>query len=173
MWEGDTLTSYTTHIKEGFLRRNGVPTSDQTTFNLYITRYGGTLTITAVIDDPIYLSEPHILSRNWQLDPTVEMPPTPDPCVPEVEVPQAEGAVAHLLPGRNPFVDEVTKIYNIPREAVMGGAHTMYPEYRKDTERDVRGSRDLRAGTVAAAARPPGSGASPAEVDNPRQIRIT
>ena len=25
----DTLTTHTTHIKEGYLRRNGVPTSDQ------------------------------------------------------------------------------------------------------------------------------------------------
>jgi hypothetical protein len=25
-WEGNTLTTYTTHVKEGFLRRNGMPT---------------------------------------------------------------------------------------------------------------------------------------------------
>jgi hypothetical protein len=42
-----------------------------------------------------------------------------------------EGVVPHFLPGANPFVNELTKIYNIPVEAVLGGAETMYPEYRK------------------------------------------
>jgi hypothetical protein len=28
-------------------------------------------------------------------------------------------------------VNEVTKMYGIPVEAVLGGAETMYPEYRK------------------------------------------
>src|SRR5262245_16711836 len=34
-WEGNTLTTYTTHIKEGYLRRNGVPSSDQTTYTMH------------------------------------------------------------------------------------------------------------------------------------------
>jgi hypothetical protein len=56
---------------------------------------------------------------------------TPAPCSPEAEVVRPEGLVPHLLPGKNPFTDEVTKMYHIPVEAVMGGADTMYPEYRK------------------------------------------
>jgi hypothetical protein len=50
-----------------------------------------------------------------------------------VEVPRLEGTgvVPHILPGKNPFVSEVTDMYHIPQEAVMGGAETMYPEYRK------------------------------------------
>jgi hypothetical protein len=40
-------------------------------------------------------------------------------------------AVPHYLPDRNPFTDEVTKLYRIPAEAVTGGAETMYPEFRK------------------------------------------
>ena len=40
------------------------------------------------------------------------------------------GTVPHYLPGKNPFIDEMTRIYNIPREAAMGGAETMYPEFR-------------------------------------------
>jgi len=38
--------------------------------------------------------------------------------------------VPHYLPGQNPFVDEMQKVYGIPVEAAMGGAETMYPEYR-------------------------------------------
>ena len=37
----------------------------------------------------------------------------------------------HWLPGENPAVDELTKLYGIPRDAVLGGAAGMYPEYRK------------------------------------------
>jgi hypothetical protein len=40
------------------------------------------------------------------------------------------GRVPHYLPGKNPLVDEMTKVYGIPQEAAMGGAETMYPEYR-------------------------------------------
>jgi hypothetical protein len=39
--------------------------------------------------------------------------------------------VPHYLPGENPFINEVSKLYGIPPEAVRGGAETMYPEYRK------------------------------------------
>ena len=41
------------------------------------------------------------------------------------------GQVQRFLPGQNPNVDEMTRRWGIPEEAVMGGAETMYPEYRK------------------------------------------
>ena len=41
------------------------------------------------------------------------------------------GEVPHYLPGANPFVDELTKLYGIPRDAILGGAQTTYPEFRK------------------------------------------
>ncbi|MBI4262809.1 MAG: hypothetical protein HY657_00390, partial [Acidobacteria bacterium] len=44
---------------------------------------------------------------------------------------QGDGDVPHYLPGQNPAIDFVTRTYNLPREAVLGGAETMYPEYRK------------------------------------------
>ena len=134
VWEGNTLTTFTTHVKEGYLRRNGVATSDQTTFTMRISRHGDTLTITAIIEDPVYLTEPHILNRSWQLDPTASnLTNVPAPCVPEAELAglRGEGYVPHYLPGKNPFVDDVTKMYHIPVDAVLGGAETMYPEYRK------------------------------------------
>jgi hypothetical protein len=133
VWEGDMLTAYTTHVKAGYLRRNGVPSSDEATVTLHIVRHADILTIFAIIEDPIYLTEPYFISRNWQLDPKTQIPPTPAPCMPEAEVARlnGQGAVPHILPGRNPFVDEVTKMYHIPVEAVMGGAETMYPEYRR------------------------------------------
>jgi hypothetical protein len=41
-----------------------------------------------------------------------------------------KGAVPNYLPGENPFVHEYADKYHIPVEAALGGAETMYPEYR-------------------------------------------
>jgi hypothetical protein len=132
-WQGDVLTTYTTHIKDGYIRRNGVPSSDETTMVAHFMRHGNSLTISAHIMDPIYLTEPYVISRVFQQDPASNLPPTPAPCTPEAEVARLEGSgtVPHFLPGKNPFVDEFSQIYHIPQEVVMGGAEMMYPEYRK------------------------------------------
>ncbi len=128
VWEGDMLTTYTTHIKMGYLRRNGVPTSDEATVTEHWVRHEDILTVAVIVEDPVYLTEPLFRSESWQLDPQVQRFATP--CEPVVEVARKPGAVPHYLPGANPFLDEVTKMYNIPMEAVRGGAETMYPEYR-------------------------------------------
>ena len=41
MWEGATLRARTTHFKEGYLRRNGVPSSDKTTIDWRLSRNDG------------------------------------------------------------------------------------------------------------------------------------
>src|SRR5205823_5237909 len=69
-WEGNTLVAYTTHIKAGFLRKTGPPSSDQATLTTRFLRHGDILTVLAVIEDPIYLAEPWILSKSFQLSPT-------------------------------------------------------------------------------------------------------
>jgi hypothetical protein len=35
------------------------------------------------------------------------------------------------LPEKNPFVDEMTTKYGVPRDAAIGTPETLYPEYRK------------------------------------------
>src|SRR5580765_1717668 len=131
-WQGNTLVVYTTHMTAGYLRRNGVPASDQTVMSEYITRHAETITIVAMIEDPAYLTEPTVVSRSWQLDPTIQQAPFGTPCIPIIESPgQKKGAVPHYLPGENPFVNELTKFYHVPVEATLGGAETLYPEYRK------------------------------------------
>ena len=39
----------------------------------------------------------------------------------------AECPVPRSLPGKTPFLDEMIKLYNIPKEAALGGLETMYP----------------------------------------------
>ena len=48
----------TTHLKQGWLRRNGVPESDQTTMIEHFVRHDRILTHVAIISDPVYLAEP-------------------------------------------------------------------------------------------------------------------
>ena len=130
-WEGDTLVVTTTHMKAGPLRRNGVPSSDQMIMTEYFSRYDDKLTILAIIDDPVYLEEPHVISRTWQEDPDAVVPVYPAPCTPALEAPGlASDAVPHYLPGQNPFEQQMLQ-YGFPIEAVRGGANTLYPEYRE------------------------------------------
>ena len=133
-WEGDTLVARTTHVKTAWIRRGvGIQGSDQSTFTVFITRRENLLTIMTVQEDPIYLTEPHVVSRVWEFDPRASQGPLRDTCNVGVEIPSLEdtGEVAHYLPGQNPEEDYMVRTYNIPKEAAMGYAHTLYPEYRK------------------------------------------
>ena len=132
-WEGEVLVAHTSHIKAAFLRRNGVSSSDKTTADWRIFRHGDYLTIMVIVNDPIYLAEPDVVTRSWALDPKANLATTAAPCVPVTELPRVEdvGTVPHHLPGRNPDVNELTDRYRIPREAVLGFPETLYPEYRK------------------------------------------
>ncbi len=64
-WEGNTLVVRTTHIKQGWIRRNGVPQSDRVKTTERFTRHGNTLTYVIYIEDPVYLAEPLTRSRNF------------------------------------------------------------------------------------------------------------
>src|SRR3974377_1139803 len=59
-WEGDILTVYTTHLKEGWIRRNGVPRSDRAVIVEHFIRHADGMTLMTVITDPLYLTEPMV-----------------------------------------------------------------------------------------------------------------
>jgi hypothetical protein len=133
-WEGDTLTTRTTHLKTNALRRgNGIPASDKTTITAHFTRHDDLLTIVAIQEDPVYLTEPHVVSRLWTFDGRGSQSGRRAICDPGTEVPRLEdsGIVPHYLPGKNPEADHMTRTYNIPKEAALGYAESLYPEYRK------------------------------------------
>ena len=138
VWEGDVLTAYTTHMKAGPLRRNGAPGSDQTTVTYRIVRHADLLTIVAFIDDPVYLTQSHVVSRTWKLEPGMLQNRYATPCYPAVQIERLGGSgnsgeviVPHYLPEKNPYADETSQAYHLPLEAVYGQAETLYPEYRK------------------------------------------
>lgn len=131
-WDGNTLVTTTTHVKAGAIRRNGAPSSDEMTMTMRFIRHGDLMTVLAIIEDPIYLSEPYVMSKSFRLNPdAAPMSPIGPPCIPTYEGTAGDGSVPHILPGENPSIDELTTLYHIPRAAVLGGAATMYPQFRK------------------------------------------
>ena len=127
-WEGDTLIVDTTHIKEGWMRRNGIPRDDHARITEYFMRRGNFLTVVMSVEDSAYATEPLIRSWNWELNPGYRM--APYTCSARVEIDRPEGFVAHWLPGTNPSLHDFAKQVGIPYEASRGGAETLYPEYR-------------------------------------------
>ena len=124
-WIGDILEVTVTHLKEGYLRRNGLPRSDKATLKEYWIRNGNYLTVTAIVHDPVYLTEPFIRTTDYELDLHQRVPPYPCAVVQEVE--RDKGQIPHFLPGANPYMMEFATKYNIPLESTRGGAATMYP----------------------------------------------
>ncbi len=128
-WEDNMLDIYTTHLKESYLKRNGVPRSDKATFTEHWVRHGSYLTVATVVTDPVFLTEPLIRTQTWVSDPAQVI--SRDICETVAEVPKAADYVPNHLPGTNPFLHEVSDWYGLPYEATRGGAETLYPEYRK------------------------------------------
>jgi hypothetical protein len=148
VWEGDALKITTTHLKEDYYRRNGVPSSDKATLTQYWMRRGDYLTWITIAYDPIYLSEPMIRASEYRLMLGMQIPPYPCTVVEEIDRPS--GVVPHYLPGKNPFLSEFGKKYNLPMEATLGGAATMYPELARKLIRAAN-SAAPKKGTESAA----------------------
>ena len=131
-WEGQTLKVTTTHLKDGFLKRGGPQTSDMLTMTEYITRHDDIMTIVQMVDDPIYLDEPYVLSITYSYDPSAG--PATENCSGSAFAENGgtdRHHVPHFLPGQNSGIGEFLKTENwIPLEAARGGVKTIYPEYR-------------------------------------------
>jgi hypothetical protein len=129
-WEGDILTVYTTHIKQEWVRRNGVPNSEKSTTVEHFIRHGNILSHLIVWTDPVYLSEPLIRSEDFVLqERTSGNWLWPCEYVDEI-LDRLHSAVPNYLPGKSPFAGDFAYRYGVPVEAAKGGAETTYPEYQ-------------------------------------------
>lgn len=136
VWQGNTLVATTTHLQDGLLTRNGVPASDKEVVTMFMTKVDNVLTVTGVIQDPVFLTAPYVLTNVFSALPNqgfgsaigASMPAT---CMPAEEVPSTlNGQVpSYLTPDKNPNLNTVTSLYNIPQESALGGKQTMFPEY--------------------------------------------
>ncbi len=125
------LTVTTTHIKQGWIRRNGLPMSDKATLTEHFVRNGDVLTRIAVTRDPVYLSEPLVKSEDFVLaGRTLPAGNWLYECHPVVEVAnRPKGIVPAYQIGENTFLKEFRDRFKLPEIATRGGAETMYPEF--------------------------------------------
>ena len=133
-WDGNTLVTVTTHMKTAFIRKNGAPASDLAKMTIRFTRHDNSLLLIGVIEDPIYLAEPLIWTRNFVLSPTPLLA-TAAPCIATFEGTAPGNEVPHWLWGRKPYMDELTKKFGIPQDVLLGYPETLYPEYREKLRR--------------------------------------
>jgi hypothetical protein len=57
-WAGDTLTVTTTNMRQKYIRRNGVPNSEEAVMTEHFVRHSDLLTLITIIEDPVFLTEP-------------------------------------------------------------------------------------------------------------------
>ena len=141
-WEGDTLTAVTSHFKMGDIKRHRAFSSDRATLTYRFNRHGDLLTVTGILEDPVYLAEPYVLTEIFRLTTNPNNFPL-TACEPIEERPRLHEnpALVHYLPGKQPFVNEATEHYNIPLEAVQGGPETIIPKCKKLKDKYVQPPR--------------------------------
>jgi len=75
IYEGGTLVATTTGFRSGYLRKNGVPYSEDAViteyFNRLPTQANGDvwLLVTTIVEDPTYLNQPFYTSTHFRLEP--------------------------------------------------------------------------------------------------------
>jgi hypothetical protein len=132
-WEGDDLLVHTDMFKRGWTRRNGLPTSDQATFDERMFRDGDILTDVTMITDPQYLSEPLVKSTEYQKADNTNF--ATYPCREVTEIPRHEGDIPMHLPNQTAVEQDYPVRSHVPLKASMGGAQTMFPEYQDSIEK--------------------------------------
>lgn len=132
-WDGNTLVVTTTHVKQMWHRRNGLPQSDKIRLTEFFSRHGDVMTYMTYTEDPVYLTEPLVKTTNLR---RAAVYLTPQqllyPCQNVVEVASLQrGQVPQFMPGENTFLKEFRDRFKLPEIATRGGAETMYPEFRQ------------------------------------------
>ena len=135
-FDGNTLVITTTHLKESYIHANTTLFSEKAKVTEYLMLDGDIMTVTTLLEDPVYMDEPHLQSLSFRRNLHQELPIFP--CTIGVEN-VAEG-FPHFLPGQNPYVNDTADKLGLPREAIRGGAETLYPEYREKLKNLPRAS---------------------------------
>jgi hypothetical protein len=129
VWEGNMLTITTTHVKQGWYRRENIPSSDEQTTIEHWVRNGNLWSHISVTEDPIFLAEPLVKSEEFNYNPNTNFNPFWN-CEYIEEGERPRGEVPSYMPGENPWIAEYAAQHNLPQEVTLGGPQTMYPEYR-------------------------------------------
>lgn len=127
-WVGNTLTVTTTHLRTGYLERNGAPASLKSTVMEHFIRHGDQLTLVQFVTDPAYLEMPFIRTMDFVLNPAV----TPRPAATRFEIVDEipdlqKGYVASYALGTKHT--DWPRFVGLPWEASRGGKDTLFPDY--------------------------------------------
>ncbi|MEQ1757517.1 MAG: MBL fold metallo-hydrolase [Vicinamibacterales bacterium] len=125
--ERNKLIVTTTHMKAGWVLRNYAPSSNKAVMTEYFVRHGDMLTMTTVLDDPVYFEEPLVRTQTWVFSPNLGV----DTRRFFEAVEEISGRAADYVP-HNPLgtrQDGFAKDLALPFEATQGGSHTLYPDY--------------------------------------------
>jgi len=132
-WVDNALRIRTTHLKDGYYRANGAPQSDRVQLTEYVIRrrFRGQnyLSWVVIADDPIYLTEPLVVSSDYRYDPSGRVMPAPCSIVRPAN--GADSNVPSFMPGTNDQLGNFARSYDLPPRVIVDGAATMYPEYRR------------------------------------------
>jgi glyoxylase-like metal-dependent hydrolase (beta-lactamase superfamily II) len=125
---GNALVVQTTHIKQGWVRRNGLPGSDQTTMTDFFLRNGDRMTNVTVANDPVFFSEPQVRSNDFVRQP-VDHGAWLYACDDGEQIlDRPPDFVPHYPFGKQPYAREFAAKYQLPVAASLMGAASMYPE---------------------------------------------
>jgi hypothetical protein len=134
-WEGNALKVTTTHLKAGFIQRNGAPSSYKSVMTEYFVRHDDHLLLLSIVDDPVYLEEPMVRTHNFVRAPQQHVGlASPFETVEELAE-TTLGWVPHYPLGTQHT--EFAERFGLPLEAVAGGKETLYPEYGKTLQRMI------------------------------------
>jgi glyoxylase-like metal-dependent hydrolase (beta-lactamase superfamily II) len=128
-YEGSALVVYTTHLKRGWIRANGIPQSDEATLVEHFIRHGDTITYFSVVSDPVYLAEP--FSRTYTLVRNVKEPDAWLYACDDGEqiLDRREDQVESYQWGQHPFLREFSEKHQVPLLGTLGGPETMYSDF--------------------------------------------
>ena len=126
-YDGNMLVVTTTHLRESYIRANTALFSEKARVTEYLMLDGDLLTVTTLLDDPVYMEEPHLQSISYRRNLHQELPFFP--CTVGVE--NVQPGFPHFLPGKNPYLKDAAAKRGVPFEVLRGGKETMYPEYRE------------------------------------------
>ena len=126
--ERGMLVVTTTHMKYGYHRRNGVPSSVKSKMTEYFIRHGTELTIMQFTEDPVYLEEVLARTTDFQLNPgqNVGAPGFGFEIVDEVAT-WPKGYVPAWPFGTEHR--EFAETLGVPYESTQGFKEATYPEY--------------------------------------------
>lgn len=124
--EDNKLVVTTTHLKAGWVNRNGVPASAKSTMTEYFVRHGDMLTLMSIVDDPVYFEEPLVRTMTWMLHANLGVDNRMIFEIVDELAREGDYVPAYPLGTKH---DGFAKEYGIPFEATQGGRETLYPEY--------------------------------------------